>query len=262
MCFHSTASTNFLQVLSTMNFSLNILYSPLTLCLKKTSVLNYISYNTPIHPIIFYLSQRILVSTLTLCMLFTLFAPAANVNAASKRTKALTAYQKKLKKLDSKIYKFALVYLDKDSIPELVITSKESTHAIYGEIYTYNNGKLKNLKYAGSDFGQFIYSPKKSVACNSSWINGYGAVSTFYRFSKTGKSTKLKRFDAIVNPKTSYKINNKKVSKKKYYAEYKKMEKKYPLKQISLKNAFNLTTKNIKNITKNYKSFIVTGAKY
>ena len=60
---------------------------------------------------------------------------------------------------------------------------------------------------------------KKSAACNSSWINGYGAVSTFYRFSKTGKSTKLKRFDAIVNPKTSYKINNKKVSKKKYYAE-------------------------------------------
>lgn len=206
--------------------------------------------------------QRILVATLILCMLFTLFAPAANVNAASKRTKALTAYQKKLKKLDSKIYKFALVYLDKDSIPELVITSKESIHAVYGEIYTYNNGKLKNLKYAGSDFGQFIYSPKKSVACNSSWINGYGAVSTFYRLSKTGKSTKLKRFDAIVNPKTSYKINNKKVSKKKYYAEYKKMEKKYPLKQISLKNAFNLTTKNIKNITKNYKSFVVTGAKY
>lgn len=206
--------------------------------------------------------QHILVVTLTLCMLFTLFAPATNVNAASKRTKALTAYQKKLKKLDSKIYKFALVYLDKDSIPELVITSKESIHAVYGEIYTYNNGKLKNLKYAGSDFGQFIYSPKKSVACNSSWINGYGAVSTFYRLSKTGKSTKLKRFDAIVNPKTSYKINNKKVSKKKYYAEYKKMEKKYPLKQISLKNAFNLTTKNIKNITKNYKSFVVTGAKY
>ena len=44
--------------------------------------------------------QHILVVTLTLCMLFTLFAPATNVNAASKRTKALTAYQKKLKKLD------------------------------------------------------------------------------------------------------------------------------------------------------------------
>ena len=52
--------------------------------------------------------QHILVVTLTLCMLFTLFAPATNVNAASKRTKALTAYQKKLKKLDSKIYKFDL----------------------------------------------------------------------------------------------------------------------------------------------------------
>ena len=195
-------------------------------------------------------------------MLFTLFAPAANVNAASKRTKALTAYQKKLKKLDSKIYKFALVYLDKDSIPELLITPDFSVHAVAGEVYTYTGGKLKQLKYAGSDYGRLIYSKKKSVVSNSAWINGYGAVSTFYRFNKKGKSTKLKRFDAIVNPKTSYKINNKKVSKKKYYAEYKKMEKKYPLKQISLKNAFNLTTKNIKNITKNYKSFIVTGAKY
>lgn len=206
--------------------------------------------------------QLIYASILTLCLLLTLFVPTTNVKAASKQTNALTAYQKKLKKLDPKIYKFSLVYLNKDSIPELVITSREDIHAVYGEIYTYNNGKLKNLKYAGSDFGQFIYSPKKSVACNSSWINGYGAVSTFYRFSKTGKSTKLKRFDAIINPKTSYKINNKKVSKKKYYAEYKKMEKKYPLKQISPKNAFNLTSKNIKNIIKNYKSFVVTGDKF
>ena len=83
-----------------------------------------------------------------------------------------------------------------------------------------------------------------------------------YKETEDGRELILPPADAIVNPKTSYKINNKKVSKKKYYAEYKKMEKKYPLKQISLKNAFNLTTKNIKNITKNYKSFVVTGAKY
>lgn len=121
---------------------------------------------------------------------------------------------------------------------------------------------MENLKYAGSDFGQFIYSPKKSVACNSSWINGYGAVSTFYRFSKTGKSTKLKRFDAIVNQKLLIRLIIKKYQRKNIMQNTKKMEKKYPLKQISLKNAFNLTTKNIKNITKNYKSFIVTGAKY
>ena len=195
-------------------------------------------------------------------MLFTLFAPAANVNAASKRTKALTAYQKKLKKLDSKIYKFALVYLDKDSIPELVITSKESAHAIYGEIYTYNNGKLKNLKYAGSDFGQFIYSPKKSAAYNSSWINGYGAVSTFYRFNKKGKGTKLKKFEEAYLPKTLYKINGKKVSKKKFNSEYKKMVKKYPLKEIWPSVTFNLTTNNINNLVKNYKSFIITGKKF
>ena len=206
--------------------------------------------------------QRILVATLTLCMLFTLFAPAANVNAASKRTKALTAYQKKLKKLDSKIYKFALVYLDKDSIPELVITSKESIHAVYGEIYTYNNGKLKNLKYAGSDFGRLVYSRKKSVVCNSGWINGYGAVATFYLFKKNGKKTKLKKFEEIANPTALFKINGKKVSKQKYNAEMKKIEKKYPLKQIWSFDTFELTTDNINNLVKNYKSFILTGKKF
>ena len=90
--------------------------------------------------------QRILVATLTLCMLFTLFTPAANVNAASKRTKALTAYQKKLTRLDSRYNKFALIYLDKDSIPELLITPDFSVHAVAGEVYTYTGGKLKQLK--------------------------------------------------------------------------------------------------------------------
>ena len=206
--------------------------------------------------------QLILVATLTLCMLFTLFAPATNVNAASKRTKALVAYQKKLKKLDSRSYKFALVYLDKDSIPELLITSYFGAHVTTGEVYIYTGGKLKHLKYAGSDYGRLIYSKKKSVVSNSAWINGYGAVSTFYRFNKKGKGTKLKKFEEAALPKTLYKINGKKVSKKKFNSEYKKMVKKYPLKQIWPYNTFNLTTENINNLTKNYKSFILTGEKF
>lgn len=201
----------------------------------------------------------ILIATLTLCMLFTLFVPSTNVNAASKRTKALTAYQKKLNKLDPKMYKFALVYLDKDSVPELLISPTYSVHVSSGEVYTYTGGKVKHLKYAGSDFGRLVYSKKKSVTCNSVWINGYGAISTFYRFNKKGKGTKLKRFEEIVNPKISYKINGKKVSKKKYTSEYKKLEKKYPLKQLYPEGNFSLTTQNINNFTKNYKSFIRTG---
>ena len=206
--------------------------------------------------------QLILVVTLTLCMLFTLFAPATNVNAASKRTKALTAYQKKLKKLDSSAYKFALVYLDKDSVPELLITPSTSVHVAAGEVYTYTGGKLKQLKYAGSDFGRLVYSKKKSVVSNSAWINGYGAVATFYRFNKKGKGTKLKKFEEVALPKTLYKINGKKVSKKKYNSEYKKMVKKYPLKQIWPYKAFNITAQNINTLTKNYKSFILTGDKF
>ena len=206
--------------------------------------------------------QRILVAILTLCMLFTLFAPAANVNAASKRTKALTAYQKKLTRLDSRYNKFALIYLDKDSIPELLITPKETVHIATSDVYVYTGGKLKKLKYAGSDFGRLVYSRKKSVVCNSGWINGYGAVATFYLFKKNGKKTKLKKFEEITNPTALFKINGKKVSKQKYNAEMKKIEKKYPLKQIWSFDTFELTTDNINNLVKNYKSFIITGKKF
>ena len=206
--------------------------------------------------------QQFFAGTLILLLLFTLFAPAANVNAASKRTKALTAYQKKLTRLDSRYNKFALIYLDKDSIPELLITPDFSVHAVAGEVYTYTGGKLKQLKYAGSDYGRLIYSKKKSVVSNSAWINGYGAVSTFYRFNKKGKGTKLKTFEEASLPKTLYKINGKKVSKKKFNSEYKKMIKKYPLKEIWPSVTFNLTTDNINNLVKNYKSFIITGKKF
>ena len=206
--------------------------------------------------------QQFFAGTLILLLLFTLFAPAANVNAASKRTKALTAYQKKLTRLDSRYNKFALIYLDKDSIPELLITPDFSVHAVAGEVYTYTGGKLKQLKYAGSDYGRLIYSKKKSVVSNSAWINGYGAVSTFYRFNKKGKGTKFKTFEEASLPKTLYKINGKKVSKKKFNSEYKKMIKKYPLKEIWPSVTFNLTTDNINNLVKNYKSFIITGKKF
>ena len=206
--------------------------------------------------------QQFFAGTLILLMLFTLFAPASNVNAASKRTKALKAYQKKLTRLDSRYNKFALIYLDKDSIPELPITPDFSVHAVAGEVYTYTGGKLKQLKYAGSDYGRLIYSKKKSVVSNSAWINGYGAVSTFYRFNKKGKRTKLKTFEEAYLPKTLYKINGKKVSKKKFNSEYKKIVKKYPLKEIWPSNTFNLTTDNINNLVKNYKSFIITGKKH
>ena len=206
--------------------------------------------------------QQFFAGTLILLLLFTLFAPAANVNAASKRTKALTAYQKKLTSLDSRYNKFALIYLDKDSIPELLITPDFGAHVTIGEVYMYTGGKLKQLKYAGSDFGRLIYSKKKSVVSNSAWINGYGAVSTFYRFNKKGKGTKLKTFEEASLPKTLYKINGKKVSKKKFNSEYKKMVKKYPLKEIWPSDTFNLTTDNINNLVKNYKSFIITGKKF
>ena len=81
-------------------------------------------------------------------------------------------------------------------------------------------------------------------------------------FKKNGKKTKLKKFEEITNPTALFKINGKKVSKQKYNAEMKKIEKKYPLKQIWSFDTFELTTDNINNLVKNYKSFIITGKKF
>ena len=72
----------------------------------------------------------------------------------------------------------------------------------------------------------------------------------------------LKKFEEIANPTALFKINGKKVSKQKYNAEMKKIEKKYPLKQIWSFDTFELTTDNINNLVKNYKSFIITGKKF
>lgn len=84
----------------------------------------------------------------------------------------------------------------------------------------------------------------------------------FIALRNNGKKTKLKKFEEIANPTALFKINGKKVSKQKYNAEMKKIEKKYPLKQIWSFDTFELTTDNINNLVKNYKSFIITGKKF
>lgn len=67
--------------------------------------------------------------------------PAAQVQAASRKSKALKAYKNYMQK-QSKDSIFAVLYLDKDSVPELIyyLPSKE----IY-KIYTWKNNQMKRV---------------------------------------------------------------------------------------------------------------------
>ena len=76
------------------------------------------------------------------------------------------------------------------------------------------------------------------------------------------KVVSLPNLASSINTIEGITINGKKVSKQKYNAEMKKIEKKYPLKQIWSFDTFELTTDNITNLVKNYKSFIITGKKF
>lgn len=122
-------------------------------------------------------NQLILIATLTLCMLLTLFVPSTNVNAASKRTKALTAYRNFMEKRTSYYDQFALIYYNNDSTPDLFYNNYIDT-----AVYTYKKGKLVCL-YKNSASGVYSsYYPRKRMLIGSYAHMGQ-STETYYRSS-------------------------------------------------------------------------------
>lgn len=167
----------------------------------------------------------------------------------------LAAYRSKLRSYNTS-YKFCLIYLDNDTIPELVVMfGMDSMHMVIGEVYQYTKSGIRELSGAGSDFSRVIYSPKKGVAFSSRFINGYGEMDYLYQYTN-GKQKKLKSF---VSAGSVLKVDGRKVSKSAYNTALKKMKAKYPLKYIqpSMMKAVNFS--NLDLLTQNYQKFVVTG---
>ncbi len=202
---------------------------------------------------------------LTMVLVLALTVPA-EVSAASKTSKALAGYQKLLKKDYAHLngFTFCLVYIDKDSVPELVVGSTYTGHVSVPEVFTYSGGKVRKMKYAGSDFGRFIYSYKKGVTLNSAYINGFGQVDVFYKWSKSNtKKTVYKKYTAdFSKSKAKYLIGKKKVSKKAFNSSIKKTKKKYPLREISGPQMHAINDSNMKKLNMdNYKKLVIKGKK-
>lgn len=164
------------------------------------------------------------------CMIIIVFINSFTVKAASKKEKALQAYDAMLSKssfdvkLDVSVVKyqtincsFAIANIDKNSIPELIVKDfMDTDHAMgYGVVFTYKNGKVKQI--AALSLNEFLkYYKKKGVVIDS--YSGMGFSEQSY---KKVINERLKSFAS-----TSKNFGNPGSKKRQYYdANYKRITK-------------------------------------
>lgn len=107
---------------------------------------------------------------LALSLLIGIAAPCAKVQAASQKSKAIAAYKKLLtqktvtfdgnRKITMKNCKFALAYVDNNSVPELLLDTTSKGNGYRYKVYTYSGGKAK---IAYESVNPIRYYPKKGI---------------------------------------------------------------------------------------------------
>ena len=171
--------------------------------------------------------------------------------SANSKKAALKAYYNFLKSYkfytDSSRRGFNLIYLNNDSIPELVVFDGDY-HAIGAKVYTYANCKVKYIGDFG-EFGGFEYKEKKGVIC-SSWMNHGISDITYYKWNGSKLSTiisfsSIEKYDSNGNLVCQYSINNKKVTRSKYKSSMASYEK--GLKYIDQSNSYPITDSVMRN---------------
>lgn len=180
---------------------------------------------------------KLLIKVMTLLLVFLVMAPTVKIQAASKKKEALKAYAAVLESKESKAGnynqgKFALAYIDKNKVPELVYIYGSKTYG--GEIYSYQNGSAhQNIVPAFMLSG---YYKKKGVILASythaNVVSGEAVEVTYYlKYAKGKFPVKLSRVESFLwksgkkkNLSVTYcSAKNKKISKAKFKSQLKKM---------------------------------------
>lgn len=169
-----------------------------------------------------------------LCVLAVLFtAPCIKTEAASAKKKAVKAYKEFLSKetiawdanwkVPAKECRFALVYIDKDNVPELVLYNNSVAHVGgYGRIFAYRNGRVKRVGSVHMDNGRFYYYKKKGIII-SRYVNG-GVFDSYRKISKVKIIHKLQKGKGLLDNKTRYyNADNREISKSDFNAKLKKL---------------------------------------
>lgn len=171
----------------------------------------------------------LLLCMFTLCLII----PCVKADAASTKKKAVKAYKEFLSKekiawdanwkVPAEECRFALVYIDKDNIPELVLYNTSVPHmGGYGRIFTYKSGKVKRVGIVDIDGNKFYYYKKKGV-----FISCYGNGGVFNNYRKITKGKivhQLQKGKALSDNKTRYyNANGKEISKSAFNKKLKKL---------------------------------------
>lgn len=167
-------------------------------------------------------------------------AQSFEVNAASKKAKAVKAYKKFLVKERNKkekymyngnytIEKFSVIYLDKNSVPELVLM-KGSSYTVY----TYKNGKVKKTDIDNLyNLDERFYYCKKTGIYTRVGTGRNGWIPTaYYKLSGTKSKYKVSKSSAMGSssdpkdyPPNKYYNAKSSISKKKFNSILKKLTK-------------------------------------
>lgn len=151
-----------------------------------------------------------------------LLPPDTKVQAVSARTKAMNSYKALLKGRSSK-EKFAVVYIDNNSVPELVLDRQATGSRVsgFGDLYTYSGGKRVKVNNSINIIGNVFSYFKKTGGFKDDDSYQGAEVTGYYKLS--GKKAVCKAYKKVIAEWTGqggtyYYVNNKKVSKSKFNA--------------------------------------------
>lgn len=192
---------------------------------------------------------------LTMVLVFSCVTVNGNVALAKKSTqaqKAKKAYAAKLAQCakgknvfnlvgSMSDLEFTVMNLNKDSVPELIVTGDEWYHSY---VYSYVNGKLKCIAEGFS--GELTFYPSKGVI-RSETMHGRSSEVIYWKFD--GKKSKMVAYKDGEGSHYSYKVNGKKVSTKKYNSYVKSLKgKAKKVKQSNIKLVRNTSSNRLKKL--------------
>ncbi len=190
-----------------------------------------------------------------LCVI--LITPCMNVNAATQRQQAMSAYKKILSaskvyvipnnakyyddynyrslvyhgSLNKNVY-FGLAYIDGDGIPELVLRAKCNGVLLYS-VWTYKNGKAYRIGYGngGNEFKG--YFQKTGIYLERAYSDGTPYTDSYFKLSSTKATVAIRKFAYGYGSGADYWIGSRDCTAKAFAAKRKQLTKGLAMKKVS-----------------------------
>lgn len=143
------------------------------------------------------------------------------------------------------LHRFQLIYVDGDSIPELLISTGASK--TYPLLYTYYQGAAKLLDEFPCDSWDFYYVEQGNLMYAGLWYNGDRTDDIFYTINQ-GELSLVARFYADHFREQDYAINKQPVPRATYEAQLNAMKNSYLFKKVNRETNHEVTEENIQKM--------------